>query len=723
VTHIDQVFINSTNRNLEATYIFPLPKGATVDDFYLYINGKRIKGEILESNRARNIYEGIVRRMEDPGLVEYIGHDLFKCRVYPVPRKGEQRFEMKFSQVMPFEAGLTKYVYPMRTDKQSARTLQDFTMSVKIESKVPIKNIYSPSHNIYSRKKDDHHAVAGFEKNAALLDRDFELFFTVSEKEVGLNLLTFREPGEPGFFMIMASPKSKFRNTEIIGKRITFVIDTSGSMSGAKMKHAKKALKYCLEHLNGDDLFNVVRFSTDVEAFRKTPVSASKDNIQQAVNFVSRMEAAGGTAIDESLQMALAGHKNSKEPNLVVFITDGHPTVGETDPGRIVKNVTKANRVAAKVFVFGVGNEINTHLLDRISGENNADSTYVKPNAEIAKLLGGFYDKISHPVLSDLKLDFGKIHEYDVLPKRMPDLFKGSQLIVFGRYRNEGHTALTLTGHAGDKTKKFTFEGKFAKRNKDNDFIPRLWATRKIGYLLDNIRLQGQQKELVDEVIRLAKRYGIVTPYTSYLVTEDTPKVAVRGQRPIVQTKRPPRRRRPRFSRPMSVGKSRGTGSSAGLKGYGRGGGGSMDGLAQTESVAPAPASAPMMDMAGADMSTRSGERAVTMAKEVKKMKTASATRADDDEAAGLRYVAGRAFSYRGDGVWVDMRFKSGMKVLKVKYMGKAWFKLVQKSGLLKKVFGLGQKVLVVVGKNKAIEITADGEDSISSGKLKSYLP
>ena len=535
VTHVDQVFVNPTNRDLEATYIFPLPKGATVSDFYLYVNGRRTKGEILEKNRARNIYEGIVRRMQDPGLVEYLGRDLFQCRVYPVPKHSEQRLEIEFSQLLPYQAGVTTYTYPMRTDRASAKTLQDFTMSVSIHSKTGIKTVYSPSHQIYSRKKDDHHAVAGFEKHQALLDRDFELLYTVSDKTVGLNLLTYREDSEPGFFLLMASPKNDFQQREIIGKHISFVIDTSGSMAGAKMTHAKQALQYCLSKLNADDRFNVVRFSTDVEAFEKMPVSASQQNIQRAQNFVKRMEAAGGTAIAEALEKAIANHTKADEPNLIVFLTDGHPTVGVTEPKTIIKQVVKGNRVKAKIFVFGVGDEINTHLLDKISSENGADSTYVKPNQEIKKMLAGFYDKVSHPVLTQLNLDFGKIHEYDVLPKKLPDLFKGSQLIVLGRYRDQGHSALVLTGKAGKKSKKFVFEGSFPKASQANDFIPRLWATRKIGYLLDNIRLGGERQELINEVITLSKRYGIVTPYTSYLVTEDTPQVALQ---------RPPRPRR-----------------------------------------------------------------------------------------------------------------------------------------------------------------------------------
>jgi len=720
VTHVDQVFVNSTDRDLEATFIFPLPKGATVDDFYLYINGKKTKGEILEKDRARNIYEGIVRRMQDPGLLEYVGGDLFQCRVYPVPRRGEQRIEMNFSQVMPFEGGLTKYVYPMRTDRSSSRTLADFTMSVSIESKVPVKTVYSPSHQVYVRKPDDHHAVAGFETSAALLDRDFQLFFTVSEKDIGLNLLTYREAGEPGFFMIMASPKSEYTDKEIIGKRVTFVIDTSGSMAGDKMKYAKEALKYCLQKLNGDDLFNVVRFSTDVESFEKAAVSASKENVQRALNFVERMEPAGGTAIDEALGLALAGHVKAGEPNLVVFMTDGHPTVGETDPARIVKNALGANKVGAKVFVFGVGEELNTLLLDKLARENGADSTYVAANQEIEQTVSAFYDKVSHPVLSELRLDMGSIHEYDVLPKRLPDLFKGGQLIVMGRYRNDGHSALTLTGLVGKDTRRFVYEGVFPKAGKQNEFIPRLWATRKIGFLLDQIRQGGERKELTDEVIQLSKRYGIVTPYTSYLVTEDSPVVAQNQPRPRpVQPLVP---RRPGW----------------GEGGGGRKGGDARDGLlANEEQAAPAAepmAAAPAKDRAKAEkriqamarpadaLGAASGAEAVTMADAVGGLRSAERESAEDDDASGIRYAGGRSFRFQG-GAWVDLEYAPGMQLLKVKYMGKAYFALLQRSETLKRAFTLGERMIVVIGKGKAIEIGPDGRDDIPDGELVKFLP
>ncbi len=706
VTHVDQVFYNTTDRDLEATYLFPLPKGATVSDFYLYINGKKTKGEILEKDRARTMYENIVRRMRDPGLLEYLDRDLFQARIYPVPRRGEQHIEIEFTQMMPFEAGVMKYEYPMRTDRGSARTMQDFTMTVEIQSATPIKSLYSPSHNVYSRKKDEHHALAGFEKMAALLDRDFELFIALSEKDIGLNLLTYRQAGEPGFFMIMASPKSDYSEKEVIGKRISFVIDTSGSMAGDKLRYAKQALKYCLTRLNPDDVFNVIRFSTDVECFEKKPVSASKDNVQRALNFVERMEAAGGTAIDEALATTLSGHTNKDEPNLVVFLTDGHPTVGETDPKTILAHVKKSNGAGARIFVFGVGDDINTHLLDALSTENAADSTYVRGNQEIEQRLSGFYDKVSHPVLANLALDFGSIHEYDVFPRQLPDLFKGSRLIILGRYREDGHAALTLTGKAGKESKKFVYEGVFSKENRAHEFIPRLWATRKIGYLLETIRLSGEKRELVDEVVALSKRYGIVTPYTSYLVTEDSSQIAVPS---IPADSLRPRMQRPGFDdRAFEIGDS------------------DSKGVPRSVAAPGAKKAESNLDIyrrdKGKALSAESGASAVRMADAVKDLKYADSQPTFTDEVAGIRYVGEHSFRFQGGG-WVDLNFKPGIETLHIKYLGAAYFEILKRAGWLRPILALGNRVTVAISATHALVIEPDGRDTIPDAELNTFVP
>ncbi|MCA9520265.1 MAG: VWA domain-containing protein, partial [Myxococcales bacterium] len=305
VTSVKQSFQNHTARVLEGTFYFPLPKGATISDFALYMNGKRVTGKVLERGQARAIYESIVRRMRDPGLIEYLGNQLFQARIYPIPANGEMKVDIAFTQVLPFNDGVYRYLYPMKTPYSTVRTLKDFTLAMTIKSDVPLKTVYSPSHKMGIRKKGDHDAIASFEETRMAFSRDFVLYYTVSKKSIGLNLLTYRPKGEPGYFLLMASPKEKLRDQEIIGKGVVFVIDTSGSMSGEKMTRAKAALKYCLKKLNPKDWFNIVRFSSDVERFEKWQVPANSHNIKRALKFVDQLEAAGATAFHEALTNAL----------------------------------------------------------------------------------------------------------------------------------------------------------------------------------------------------------------------------------------------------------------------------------------------------------------------------------------------------------------------------------------------------------------------------------
>ena len=292
VTTVEQVYVNSTARVLEATYVFPVPAGAVITDFQLLVNGKMQRGEVLEKERAQQIYDDIVRRMRDPGIIDWIGQDLFQARIFPIPANGEQKITLQYSQVLPFLDGTYKLSYPLRTSAGAAQTLEDFTLTARLRSRVPIKTVYSPSHKVAVTRPSDLEATVGFEGDRVVLDQDFTLYFGVSKNDVGLSLITYKPDHEPGYFLLMAAPKAVFDTDEIQGKAITFVLDTSGSMTGIKLEQAKKALLWCLDHLGHDDRFNIIRFSSDVERFERGLVSASSANIDAAKRFVSGFDAA-----------------------------------------------------------------------------------------------------------------------------------------------------------------------------------------------------------------------------------------------------------------------------------------------------------------------------------------------------------------------------------------------------------------------------------------------
>jgi Ca-activated chloride channel family protein len=521
-TRVVQVFRNNTDRQLEGTYIFPLPAGASVSGFAMTVNGVRQEGQVLEAAEARRIYEGIVARLQDPGLVEHMGNNLFRARVFPIPPRGDQTVEVRFTQTLDYESGTLHYRYPLRTSGPQASTLEDFTLSATIDSRIPIRAVYSPTHRIDTTRRGDHSATVGFEEGRASLDRDFDLFYTVADGDVGLSVLTHRPPNEDGYFLMMVAPRSEATEREIIGKDILFVCDTSGSMAGEKMEHARQALRAWVERLNPDDTFNILRFSTDVEQLAETSLSASPDNRARALRFVNGFEASGGTAISPALTQALAVPTRRGAPRMVVFLTDGMPTVGETNVNAIIEQARQQNTGNAQVFVFGLGDDVNTTFLDLLAQQNRGAADYARSGAELSTLLTGFYNRIAFPMLADLRLALRGADAYDIYPRDLGTLYRGGQLVVTGRYRTPGAVRVALTATVAGQAEPRAFDWPVAlpAREDDNNFIPRVWATRKTGYLLDEIRLRGENPELRESVVTLARRFGIVTPYTSYLVTE-----------------------------------------------------------------------------------------------------------------------------------------------------------------------------------------------------------
>jgi Ca-activated chloride channel family protein len=526
-TDIDQVFVNPSNRRLEGTYLFPIPKNAQIDKLMMDVNGTMTEAELLDATKARAIYEDIVRKMRDPALLEYAGQGLFRLRVFPIEPRSEKRIKLSYSQVLRSEGGLVEYVYPLNTERFSSQLIESVSVSVTLDTKQPLKALYSPSHEVEIARHGATHAVVGFEARGVKPDTDFQLFFaTTPASELGLSLLTFRENGGDGYFLLLASPPAETRR--VIPKDVVFVLDTSGSMAeGGKLEQAKRALRFCLANLNADDRFELVRFSTETEPLFERLVDATEANRKRAEEFVAGLKPIGGTAVDDALATAMQPAETqaqSGRPYVIVFLTDGRPTIGATDEKEILAKVErKTQGKTLRVFSFGIGTDVNTHLLDGLAEATRAASQYVLPKEDIEVKVSSFYSKISHPVLASPKLTLGEgpVRLTKVYPHPLPDLFRGEQLIVCGRYSGAGAAEVTISGSVAGTARTFSEKASFPDKAADHAFVPRLWATRRVGFLLDEIRLRGESAELRDEVVDLARTYGIVTPYTAYLIVED----------------------------------------------------------------------------------------------------------------------------------------------------------------------------------------------------------
>ncbi|HEX2080042.1 MAG TPA: VWA domain-containing protein, partial [Longimicrobium sp.] len=466
----------------------------------------------------------IVRRVRDPGLLEYAGQNLFQARIFPIPGRGTKKLELTYTQVLRAENGTVGYRYPLGIGRNASR-IERLAGRVALRANGGLRTVYSPSHDVDVRRDGGSAATVSFEQGPRSERRDFQLFYALSDSDVAMSLFTYREPGKDGYFLLLLSPRSDGERREYPAKDVVFVLDVSGSMEEeGKMEKARRALLYGVRGLRPADRFNVIAFSGETRLMESGLIAADAAGRRRGEQFVQQLQARGGTNINDALIEAMGQFPRAgTRPRLLVFLTDGLPTVGETNVDRIIQNVTQARREGLRLFTFGVGYDVNTRLLDRVAAENGGAADYVAPEEDLEVRVSSFFDRVNHPVLTGLRLDLGPVRTDLVYPRVLPDLFKGTQLALVGRYRNERDlrdVTIRLSGNASP-TQTFTYTGaRFPLRDERHEFLPRLWATRRVGWLMEQIRTHGENRELVDEVTDLGTRFGIVTPYTSFLALE-----------------------------------------------------------------------------------------------------------------------------------------------------------------------------------------------------------
>ena len=660
-TRIDQTFRNDSQWSLEGTYIFPLPENAAISDFAMWIDGDRVEGQLYTKEEARRIYDNIVRRRLDPALLEYVGRDLFQASIFPIDSGDTRRVQIEYTELLPIDNGLVQYVYPLSTERFSAKPLENVAVTVEIRSDDAIKAIYSPSHPVSIDRDGNFRAQVGWESFEVKPTTDFTLYYTVSPQDVGLNLLSFKARDEDGFFVLLLAPNVE--TGQVIEKDVTLVLDTSGSMEGEKMQQARDALKFVLDHLNAGDRFNIVAFSTGVRTFSTKPEPLSA--LPEARRFVDNLEPGGSTDINRALLEAISA-ADRQRPTIVIFLTDGLPTSGVVETPLILNNVDQAATSNLRIFPFGVGDDVDTVLLDTLSQEQRGASAYVRPGERVDEQVSAFYAKVSTPVLADISLEVNGVQIEDSYPFPLPDLFAGTQLILAGRYRQGGPATLTLRGEVNGQTRIFDYDNlSFAAsssffpegRQNQADFIPRLWATRKIGHLLNQIRLHGEDRELIDEVVNLSVRYGIITPYTSFLVEEPELALSQEGRAVIAAEE---------FAEAEAAPAAEVSGERAVSKAVGQ------NALAEADMAAPPPAATALPVDQGADSQPDSFPGMVTA-------------------------VGEKAFVFR-DGIWTDTTFEpSTMTTTSLPFPSDKFFEFLGSQPQAGQYFALGSQVIVVI--------------------------
>ena len=699
----DCTFKNPNSRAIVGgTCYMELEPGAQVDNMKVLVNGKELKAEILDVDKAKKVFTDIVKNGGSPALLEYYGNQLIQTQVPRIAPNGTVKVVLTYTTVLKKRGNLVRIQCLNTNPKALMQPLKAASVSININSKQPIKNLYSPTHEINIEEKKGWDVSVNWKKDNYMPKHPFVLYYQTDNKDVSASLVAHRELDEPGHFMLMLSPtvgkKGQVTEKQILPKDVVFCVDTSGSMlKGGKMDQARKALEYCVKNLRTGDRFNIIDFSTTARNFDDNGlVEFNNKSKAKALKYVAALNARGGTAISEALDLSLkhlkaggqrpAGSDRTQPAGLnrlkmIVFATDGLPTIGQRDPEKILRDMAKKNTEDVRIFVFGEGYDVNTKLLDFLAINHRGEADYILPNENITDKISKFFDRVGSPIMTNLDIKFEGLKVTSVYPNKISDVFKGEQVIIYGRYTGHGMKTIRLTGTVKGEKKTIAYKLNFPEYSKDDksSFVPRLWAGRKVDHLLAEIRKDPSKpsKELVDEVTLLAKRYGIITPYTSYLVTDD-----VAGKSPAGTT-----------------------GNGIGLGGGGRPGFFRRR-VAQRLEAAKA---TPKSDAARASR-VRDSRQLAQGRQNASKGRLFGLDKAADDAVkeknngkpgsslTAMRYIGTRTF-YKGGNTWFDSRYnpaKHAKGLKKVTVGSEQYLTLLSKDGSLAKYLALGDVVLRV---------------------------
>jgi len=672
---VEERFVNRGGRIGEADYLFPLPKGAAFQDLKLSINGELVSGETMNAADARRIYEEIVRRQRDPALVEWMGYGLLRARIFPINPGEEKRVVVRFQMVAEREGDAVRVDYFRGSRTDSARTAEQSvadrsrTTFVLSYPRTPeLGAPYSPTHLLDVTDQDNvRHVEARGDAS------DLTLLIPLRrQNEAAISLLANAPGGEDGFALISLSPPASIAKAEPTPRDVTLVLDVSGSMNGPKMEQARAAGRQLLQTLRPADRFRLIDFSSDVHTFRDEFSAATPENIRAGERYLDALEAQGSTNISGALREALGARHGDEDERLsvVLFITDGEPTVGERDPQRITDEANR-ERGNTRVFTFGVGADVNATLLEQLALQGRGTAQYVRPNESVERAVELVATRIADPVLTDVRVrTSGDVRLSKVLPEQPVDLFAGQDLTLLARYAGHGETRVMFEGKHRGRTIRWESTVDFPDRERENPFVARLWATQRIGWLAAEKRKNGGSSEIDDEIRGLGERFGIPTEFTSYLVQE-----------------------------PRTV---------AGV--------GGLQGIATSSNAAPAPAA--MRARAFEDAKVASAQRAAVSTAALDEM---SVPRSGS---APMKRAGSHMFLLR-DSMWTDATISAATKAsahtVRIKGFSKAYFDVIDALPELRAVFAVGDRV-TVKGRNVILIVSDSGVDELSASELRALV-
>jgi Ca-activated chloride channel homolog len=660
---VEERFRNSGGGLAEGSYLYPLPGEAVFQNFSLWMGEQELRGEMMNAEQARGIYEEIVRRQRDPALLTLAGHGLVRAQVFPIQPGETRKIVLRYTQLVERTGDALRIRYALGTRGGSSGTWR-----LTIPDEAAYGTPYSPSHPLTTRRDSGRLELTIDTRDGG----DIDVLVPLRRGLVGTTVLTNAPGGEDGYAMLLLAPPAT-EEGPVVPRDLSFVVDVSGSMSGQKLEQAKAALRQAIGTLRSEDRFRLVAFSSGVRNFHDgwSPVTAG--TLREARTFIDALEADGGTNISGALDAVLGASVAEGRLPIVLFLTDGVPSVGEQQPDRIAE--LAAGRIGrTRVFTIGVGHDVNTYLLERLAKQGRGSVEYVAPDASVEVAVGNLVGKLRRPALVNLRIVESPVRFLDLSPVQLPDLFFGEELVIFGRYHGEGRGAVVIEGERNGRRERFTTEATFPAVASGNEFIPKLWASRRIGDLTRQIRIEGASDDLIRQVRELGLRHGILTEYTSYLVQEPG----------MVAS-----RRMDAVSPPM-------------------------------RSLAPAAAPAAQTGQVAFDRANESGKMSQASTLAAAESVADDKFRAIGGSSSEMKRAGGRVF-VRTDGVWTDVNHRDSLRVLSVAPFSAAYFAVVRALPDLAASLTVGDTVLVA-GQRASLKVAAGGRDKLTESEVRDFV-
>jgi Ca-activated chloride channel family protein len=557
---VTQTFQNPYDETIEAVYVFPLPHGAAVNDFEMRMGDRVIRGLIERRDEARRLYEQARDSGRVAALLEQERPNIFTQSVANILPGNEIEIRLTYVETLDYEAGGYELVFPMVVGPRfvppagsgdvlpaggfrpapppsgvpdadrinpaflppEIRSGHDIAITVDVHAGLPLRDLRSATHAVETRRDGPRTRVT-LNPLDTLPNKDFVLKWRVEGDAPDAGVLTYRD-GDHGYLTLMVHPELSPSEARITPKEMIFVLDCSGSMSGAPIEASKLLVKHALRNLRPDDSFQIIRFSSGAAGFRPAPVEATARNVKEGTAYLEALNGSGGTMMIEGIKAALDFPHDPRRLRIVMFLTDGY--IGnETEIFAAVRDRIRD----ARLFSFGVGSSVNRYLLDGLAEEGRGEVQYYLPGGDVQAEVAGFYDRIRNPYLTDVQVTWEGIDVTSAYPSRVPDLFQGRPLVVHARTEDTGRGAVLVRGRIAGRTWEKRIPLEIPRGEGGNPALGSLWARAAIADL-ERAMVRGETPELVDAVTELGLRHRLVTKYTSFVAVEE--RMVVSGGRP-----------------------------------------------------------------------------------------------------------------------------------------------------------------------------------------------